>query len=416
MYRFFVNSFLLLLATSLSLRAQKHDLEYYLRTGVENSPLLKDYQNQTSIAGLEDKMLGATYRKPQLSGSAEIMQAPVINGVGYDEGITNGGLYAATVQIDQPLFTSSFMKTGQEQNRLISEQAGYNGKVSQRDLERQITGKYIACYIDLQHTQYMQQLADLLEEQYNLSQQLAKSGILKASDVILLEIESTRQQNQLAALYAQYKDDLTALNSLCGIEDTGSVTVTEPLLTVNDSVSGATTLSRFLYKYTLDSMLTRNQQKTFELKYKPRLDAYANTGLNAVKIPGIQDKFGFSAGLRLSVTLYDGQQKSINRQETKIKLQTLENYKQYNATQQILTRTNLLNQIDMAGQRMALSNEQLKKYDQLLTIYRRELAQGDISVTDYLTTLRTYKNTQDEYLNYYQQKLITINAFNYWNW
>jgi outer membrane protein TolC len=415
MYRYSITAVLLFLIVGFPLFAQQHNLEYYLQTGVENSPLLKDYQNQASIAGLEDEMLKATYYKPQLSGTAEVMQAPLINGVGYDQGITNGGLYAAMMQVDQQLFTEPFVKTGQEQNRLIQEQSGYRGKISARDLKRQITEKYITCYIDLRHHAYMQQLCDLLKEQYNLSLQLAKSGVLKASDVILLEIESTSQQNQLAALSAQYMNDLSAMNSLCGISDTGKVEVTEPLLVLNDSNSSSG-ISRFLYQYTLDSLLTDNSRKTFELKYKPRLSAYANAGLNAVKIPDIQDKFGFSAGLRLSVTLFDGKQKSINWQETQIKLQTLEDYKSYTSNQQYLMRTNLLRQISLAGQRMNLSKEQLKKYNQLLRIYRQELAQGDISVNDFLTTLRTYKSTQDEYLNYYQQKLITINAFNYWNW
>ena len=408
----FISGLLLLMITS-SLLAQQRNLEYYLQTGIENSPLLKDYQNQASIAGLQDEMLKATYRKPQLSGTAEVMQAPLINGVGYDESITNGGLYAAMV--DQPIFTAPFIKNGQEHNQLIREQSGYNGKLSRRDLEKQITEKYIICYIDLRHQMYMQQLGDLLKEQYNLSLQLARSGVLKASDVILLEIENARQQNQLAALSAQYMGDLSALNTLCGIQDTSKVTIAEPVLTVSDSLP-ADGISRFLYQYALDSLLTENNRKNFDLKYKPRLDAYANTGLNAVKIPGIQDKFGFSAGLRLSVAIFDGKQKSINQQETTIKLQTLEGYKNYTSNQQFQMRTNFLRQISLAGQRMRLSKEQLKKYDQLIKIYRQELSQGDISVNDFLTTLRTYKSTQDEYLNYYQQKLVTINAFNYWNW
>ena len=415
MHRVSFISGLLLLTITVSLPAQQRNLEYYLQTGIENSPLLKDYQNQASIAGLQDEMLKATYRKPQLSGTAEVMQAPLINGVGYDESITNGGLYAAMMQVDQPIFTTPFIKNGQEHNQLIREQSGYNGKLTRRDLEKQVTEKYIICYIDLRHQQYIKQLGDLLKEQYNLSLQLAKSGVLKASDVILLEIEYTRQQNQLAALSAQYMSDLSALNSLCGISDTGKVTIAEPVLTVNDSLP-ADGISRFLYQYTLDSLLTENNRKNFDLKYKPRLDAYANTGLNAVKIPGIQDKFGFSAGLRLSVTLFDGKQKSINQQETTIKLQTLKGYKNYTSNQQFQMHTNLLRQISLAGQRMELSKEQLKKYDQLIKIYRQELSQGDISVNDFLTTLRTYKSMQDEYLNYYQQKLVTINAFNYWNW
>jgi len=51
------------------LLAQTKNLDYYINSGIANSPLLKDYQNQVSSNYIDSQRLRATYR-PQVNGMA----------------------------------------------------------------------------------------------------------------------------------------------------------------------------------------------------------------------------------------------------------------------------------------------------------------------------------------------------------
>ena len=66
----------IVLFTSL-LHAQNNTLDFYLNTGLSESPLLKDYQNQIAAYGIDSAKLKATYQ-PQVTASSNNSYAPVI--------------------------------------------------------------------------------------------------------------------------------------------------------------------------------------------------------------------------------------------------------------------------------------------------------------------------------------------------
>ena len=84
----------------------------------------------------------------------------------------------------------------------------------------------------------------------------------------------------------------------------------------------------FLEKFKLDSLSLVTQQNVFELKYKPQINFFANTGLSAVYAPTIPNRLGMSAGISLVYTFFDGHQKNINRNKTKILEQSIAEYKE----------------------------------------------------------------------------------------
>src|SRR5256885_6752758 len=92
---------LYLLIVNLSF-AQTYTLDYYLRNALDNSPLLRDYQNQVASNQIDSLLIKATY-KPQVTGTSNNSYAPLIKGFGYDQAITNGGGVNALVGVNQAL-------------------------------------------------------------------------------------------------------------------------------------------------------------------------------------------------------------------------------------------------------------------------------------------------------------------------
>ena len=80
--------------------AQNRNLEFYLNTALDNSPLLKDYQNLVASNSIDSQRLKATYR-PQVAGISNNSYAPVVNGWGYDQALTNIGSFNDLVNVNQ---------------------------------------------------------------------------------------------------------------------------------------------------------------------------------------------------------------------------------------------------------------------------------------------------------------------------
>ena len=78
-------------------------------------------------------------------------------------------------------------------------------------------------------------------------------------------------------------------------------------------------------------MLDANQ-RVFENRYQPLVSAFANGGLNAVVLSEIPRRFGASAGLSLSMYLFDGHQRQLSRDRTRALLETTRAYQRNFAT------------------------------------------------------------------------------------
>lgn len=412
MYRSIILVFVFINFFGSLLDGQQKDIAYYIDALRANHPVIREFENEAKLSELDNKKLKAEYRLPSVNVTADLMKAPVIKGTGYDEAITNGALYSTMVNAEQPILNSS-LKSETEKNNLRAAKSHYQGQFSLREMEKQVTDQYIQCYTCQEHLASAKRLRELLLEQYNTGTALAKGGIIKASDIILIEIELLNEDVHISEMQSQFSNDLNTLNGLCGLSDTMAVILdTIHIQLIQSDTSGGS----FLYQFALDSMIAENSLKISAQKYKPQLSAFINAGLNAIDPENIHSSWGFSAGIDFKMNLFDGHQQKINRQQTLIQLETVDNFKRYFIIQRMQARQNLLKQIGSVGLEMSLAEKQLDKYRTLLNIYRQGIANGDISVLDYLTVVRTYQKTSDEYLNYDQQIQSTINAYNYWNW
>jgi len=94
---------IVLLVFCLKGRAQDRTLEYYLKQGVSNNPVLKDLSNQIQTNRYDSLITRAAYL-PQVNFNGYLMVAPVVNGWGYSDVITNGQEMVGTLNVNQQLF------------------------------------------------------------------------------------------------------------------------------------------------------------------------------------------------------------------------------------------------------------------------------------------------------------------------
>jgi outer membrane protein TolC len=318
----------------------QNDLNFYISTAKKNSPLINDNLNQTKVNKLEAERLKAFYTKPQVGITANYMFSPIVNldnstptfeanssgatkYIGYDFAAANGGQYQALLNITQPLLNGQKLKTATEQANIATQVNQNNVKLSEHDIEKIVTDQYILCLQDNKQTDYSKIMLDILVEQKSIIQKLVGASIYKQSDLTLLNIEYQNFLLQFTTYRATYKRDLMDLNILCGINDTSLI----KLKNLDLKPTSNTQSSLFAEKYRLDSLNLIASKNIFELKYKPQLNAVANTGLNAVYAPTIPNRFGVNAGFSFTYNFFDGRQKNINRNKTDVLLKSVSFYK-----------------------------------------------------------------------------------------
>ena len=407
----------------------QNSLNFYIDKAKTNSPLIQDNKNISEANKIEIERLRALYTKPQVTFNAGIAVAPIINRdngntqfqispgdatnyLGYDIAASNGGVYQGMLNVNQPLFNASKLKMASEQV-YVANQINLNTiKLSEHDIEKIVGDQYILCLQDLKQIDYISQLIDIINEQKLVVNKLAEAGLLKQSDLLLVNIEQQAQLNIKSLFKSTYRRDLMDLNILCGINDTSLVILENSEININSLINQ----SNFTEKFRLDSLNLLAIQKNFELKYKPQFSAFANAGLNGVYVPTLPNRFGLSGGLNFSVYLYDGKQKSLNKKKTDLLLKSTQSYKSNFVTQNTIRKNKILTEISSLNERMAVSINQLNDYKQLLEYYKKEIITGQQSVTTYITTVKNFAILQRDYVLMQTSKQLLINTYNYWNW
>jgi hypothetical protein len=227
-----------------------------------------------------------------------------------------------------------------------------------------------------------------------------------------LIIEQKTQETALNTFKATSRRDLMDLRVLCGISDTTYQVLDDIALRPGEDV----VVSRFAEKYRLDSLNLVATQKVFELKYKPVVGAFANTGLNAVYAPTIPSRFGLSAGVNFTMNITDGKQKRITQQRTAVLIQSTSQYKNFFYNQNSVRKNRILTELKSVNERLTLTEDQLKEYQKLLEFYKQELGRGQISVINYITVLKNMTIIQRDFVLLQTNKELLINLYNYWNW
>ncbi|HEX2866084.1 MAG TPA: TolC family protein [Ignavibacteriales bacterium] len=402
----------------------QNNLQYYLSAALRNSPAIKENQSSIQIIRLDRQLNNAEFSLPQVSLTANYLFAPYFNNnelvttapqptaIGYDASVTNGGLYSAQVNLSKNIFNSGLTNAYDMQTGLQITSTEHAIQTVKHNLEKDITDQYILTYQAEELYYLSEALIDTVRQQLDLTRALMLRGLAKQSDYLLLKVELANQEIASLEALSSYKTNLYELNTSCGITDTALVELTHADLKKRDPVNE----SNFLRKYSIDSMLIVSRQKVLETKYLPQLSIFANAGLNAVELTGIQRKFGISAGLNFSYPIFDGGQRNITRQQSAVSADIL-GLQKVNQRVTIQNKKNeTSSQLSALSRNMNAINGQIKDYEQIIRLSRSELRQGQLTMIEFITILRNFldlKKTEIQTYTNYQQ---AINQFNYWNW
>lgn len=417
---------LILLIQNLAAQPGK-TLDDYLNLAHQNNPAIKENNNLQKIGLLQNQLIKAQYQKPQVNFTTDYLFSPFFrsNGhaidvtstpgakaYGYDVGLTNGGLYAAMVNVSAQLFNGKTVKALQNQNVLVNQSLSIYSQQILHDLDKNVTDQYITVYQIQLQIDYLQKIISLIGDRKRIISALVEKGLMQQNDYLLLEIETNNRQYDLQAQHVALITAVGQLNSLCGVSDTGTYLFTAPL------ISQKLPVSEFTYqkKFVADSMSVTSQQKVFNTKYIPQLSVFGNAGLNSADAVNILRNFGLSAGLHLNVPIYDGGQKKTFSQQNQLLVQNLQQYRDFNSTVLINTRTSIQQQIAATEQSITLLENQLKNQETLFQIIKDKLVLGQVSAMDYVNSIQDYAVANQNKIQAQTSLWLLVNQYNYINW
>jgi len=391
--------------------AQKNNLDYFISQAINNSPLLKDYQNQRLSLSLDSQIIRAAL-KPQVNGNSTNSYAPIIHGWGYDEVITNGQQLSALLSVSKSFISNKSIASQIASLQVQSQSANNNIKISEQDLKKTITDQYITAYGEQLQIEFNKHINDLLYKEDSLLKKLTQDNVFKQSEYLAFTV--TRQQQLLTTLQLeiQYNFDYAMLNYLAGIVDTTISSLEDPQLST--AAFGDFTQSVFYKQFVLDSLKLVNDRALIDLAYRPKINAYADAGYNSSLTYKPYKNFGTSVGLSLTIPIYDGKQKRLQYAKIDLQERTRINKRDFFIRQHNQQIFQLMQQLNATGNLIEQINKQITYTETLITVNEKLLATGDIRLTDFILTLNNYFTAKNLVTQNYVSRLKIMNQLNYW--
>ncbi len=392
--------------------AQTRNLDYFIKESIANSPLLKDLQNQVKINQLDSLLIRAAQR-PQVSFTSNDSYAPVVNGYGYDEAITNGTNINALFGVNKSLFNSRGNKAQFENLTLLSNTLRNNMSVSEQDITKSVISQYIIAYGDLLMVNFAREIQWMLNKQDTVLKKLTEKNVYKQVDYLTFYVTLQQNEFKLKQAVIQYQNDYATLNYLAGIPDTTQPMLEKPIIDL--SVLPDITQSVFFKKYEIDSLVLLTKRTLIDITYRPKLNVLADAGYISSLAYRPYKNFGASIGLSLVIPIYDGKQKKLEYSKIDLEEKTRLANKHYFSNQYYQQLAQLKRQLQSTTDLIADINEQLKYIETLVSVNQKLLQTGDVRIYDYILTLNNFLNAKNLINENTIARLQIINQINYWN-
>ena len=389
---------------------QSHNLEYYLKQGIQNSPLLNDYRNQINSAVTDSLIIGAA-KKPLVEAKSQLLYSPYYHNFGYDEIITDGGNYTAVVGVTHNIFNKKELSNKYNNVNLQKQLIKNSSIISANELNKLITEQYLTTYSGYSDFVFNRKFLELFKKENEIVKQFVKNGIYKQTDYLALVVEGQSQEILVKQLDNQYRKDLSSLNELCGINDSARYELVEPEL----QIKGDPNISKspaFLH-YKIDSIRIENEKATVDLRYKAKLNWFADAGFLTSNPWNFYRHFGYSGGISLNMPIYDGKQREIEKQKLEFDQNTRLNYENTYRKQYFQKIQQLTVEFKALIELFARMEEQLSTSDQLVKALKDQLEAGNIQMTEYINAIKNYKTVNRNINLINVQKLQVINEMNF---
>jgi outer membrane protein TolC len=389
---------------------QSHNLDFYIQEGLHNSPLLNELRNQFSSSHSDSLLIDAG-RKPLVEVKSQLLYSPFYNNFGYDEVITDGGNYMGVVGVSQNIFNKRELNNKYNAIDLQKKLANNSSRVTASELKKLITEQYLIALSVIKDYQFNKTFLELLVKENEIVKQFVKSGVYKQTDYLQLLVETQSQEIQTTQLKSQCKQDLSTLNRLCGLTDTSSYNLEEPILTVK----GEADISKLpsYIKFNIDSLRIENEKAAIDIRYQPKVNWFADAGFLTSNPWNFYKHFGYSVGIGLNIPIYDGSQKSIEREKLKFEENSRSGYKDNFRNQYFQQIQQLKEEINSLNETSVQLRRQLATSDELVKALKDQLEAGIIQMTEYITALKNSKSIGRNLNLVSIQKLQVTNEINF---
>jgi outer membrane protein TolC len=395
-----------------SVFAQQKKVDDYIQLGLENSPLLKDFKNQ-QLANLIDSLKIIAGYKTQVNGVSTNNYAPSLNGWGYDYAVTNGTNFAQQIVATKKLVGKENLNNQNEAIRLLNESLNISGKISTQDLIKTISAQYITAYGVFQQINFNNTINDLLLKQQLVLKNYTEKGIYKQADYLSMLVASQQQVIIIEQLKAQFQNEVAALNYLCGIKDTNQVQLINPTIKIEPIAMVENTV--YYQQFTVDSFKLKNATEQIKYNYKPKVNLYADGGYLSTFAENAYKNFGASAGVSITIPIYDGNQRKMQTDRIKIAEQTRQDYRDFFKKQYDQQILQLVQQLNATDKIIAVAEKQISYAEMLMEAQKKLVESGDARITDYIMSINNYLFAKNTITQNTINKFQLINQINYWN-
>jgi outer membrane protein TolC len=339
--------------------------------------------------------------------------APVINGWGYDEIITNQRNINALLSVSKEITGWRGKQNQYEAIRFQSQSSMNTGIISEQDLKKNVTGQYIIAYGDYQQYNFSNEMLELFKREESMLKKLTENGIYKQTEYLAFLVNFHQQELETARFKNQYQNDFALLNFICGIEDTSFTQLPEPNLSVEQLPEFLNSI--FYNKFITDSLIIQNADKQIDYTYRPKIKLMADGGYLSSFTYQPERNFGASIGISIEVPLFNTTSRKLRHNKIAIEEQTRQFYRDFYSTQYHQQIKRFMQQLEVNKNLEEQISLQIKYSETLMNAYQKLLQTGDIRITDYMIAIGNYLNAKNLMVQNIIERYQFINELNYWD-
>jgi outer membrane protein TolC len=313
--------------------------------------------------------------------------------------------------VSQTIFNKKVLDNKYSSIDLQRKSLDYSSAYSTFELKKVITDQYLTAFSIYTDLQFNQKFLRLSRDENEIVSQFVKNGVFKQADYLSLLIETQSQEIAVNQLDGQYMKELMYLNRLCGLNDTIRYALEDPNLVLKGSPD--ISKSPMYMQYKIDSMKIENERAAVDIRYRPKINWFADAGFLTSNPWNFYQHFGYTAGVSLNVPVYDGRQRSIEKQKLDLNENSRRMYEES-------YRKQYFQQIEQLGSEMKTLNEtaagltrQQETSLLLVRSLREQLETGIINMTDFVIAIRNYRNINRNIILVNLRKQQVINELNF---
>jgi outer membrane protein TolC len=391
--------------------AQEKDVDYFVNLALQNSPLLKDYQNRLQSNRIDSLRLRAGLGT-QVNAYSNESYAPVIHGVGMDEAITNGTNIYAAVSVSKGIISRKNLQNQLQSVELQKLSILNPAKISEQDIRKNVIDQYVSVYGLLQQYKFLGEELELMHKEEILFKKLSASGVYKQTEYLTFMVLLQQQDIQLVQVKNQYKNAFRSLHYLCGVIDTATYPLAFPALKFEKLPELQKSI--FYQQFVTDSLNLAINDRQIDYSYQPKLNIFGEVGYNSSLAYEPWKNFGPNVGLSLSIPIYDGHQKRLQHNQIAVSEQTRKHYREFFTKQYGQQINQLILQLTDVQNMTGRIKKQITYSQTLVDADRKLLETGAVSVVEYILAMSNLLNTKNQLIQNEIEKYQLINQLNYW--